>query len=243
MKNPRLALLPILALPGWIGWHRLPAETPAPEEDDQGLVEIHPEFPKPLFLGTPVPVKVENFEPPRAPKLSFKAPAGTTNIARGKPVTSSDPNPIFGTLDLTTDGDKTGTDGTYVELIPGKQWIQIDLEKTTSISALVLWHYHKTAVIFHDVVIQVSNDPDFEKGVTTVFNNDHDNSSELGVGKDKAYVETNHGRIVEFPAVKGRYVRLWSKGNTANEMNHYVEVEVYGKGGHARPQPPKTPLG
>ena len=27
---------------------------------------------------------------------------------------------------------------------------------------------------------------------------------------------------------KGRYIRLYSNGNTANDMNHYVEVEVYG---------------
>jgi hypothetical protein len=30
---------------------------------------------------------------------------------------------------------------------------------------------------------------------------------------------------------KGRYVRLYSNGSTANEMNHYIEVEVYGKAG------------
>jgi hypothetical protein len=24
-------------------------------------------------------------------------------------------------------------------------------------------------------------------------------------------------------------VRLYSNGNTANDMNHYIEVEVYGK--------------
>jgi hypothetical protein len=28
--------------------------------------------------------------------------------------------------------------------------------------------------------------------------------------------------------VKGRYVRLYSNGNTTNDLNHYVEVEVHG---------------
>ena len=28
--------------------------------------------------------------------------------------------------------------------------------------------------------------------------------------------------------VKGRYVRLWSKGNTSDDQNHYTEVEVWG---------------
>jgi hypothetical protein len=30
-------------------------------------------------------------------------------------------------------------------------------------------------------------------------------------------------------AVAGRYVRLYSNGNTANTANHYIEVEVWGK--------------
>ena len=29
--------------------------------------------------------------------------------------------------------------------------------------------------------------------------------------------------------VKARYVRLYSKGNTTNKMNHYIEVEIFGK--------------
>ena len=28
---------------------------------------------------------------------------------------------------------------------------------------------------------------------------------------------------------QARYVRLYSNGNTANDLNHYVEVEVFGK--------------
>jgi len=30
-------------------------------------------------------------------------------------------------------------------------------------------------------------------------------------------------------SAKGRYVRLYSKGNTTNKLNHYIEVEVFGK--------------
>jgi len=37
-------------------------------------------------------------------------------------------------------------------------------------------------------------------------------------------------RVLElFGGVKGRYVRLYSNGNTANRLNHYIEVEVWGK--------------
>ncbi|MGY8689571.1 MAG: hypothetical protein ACKVHP_17785 [Verrucomicrobiales bacterium] len=63
----------------------------------------------------------------------------------------------------------------------------------------------------------------------TVYNADHDNSSGLGKGTDKAYVETNKGRVIDGKGTKGRYVRLYSNGNTSNEMNHYIELEVYGK--------------
>ena len=70
---------------------------------------------------------------------------------------------------------------------------------------------------------------DFIDGVVTVFNNDHDNTSKLGEGKEKEYVEDYMGRPFAINGVKGRYVRFYSKGNTSNEMNHYTEVEVYGK--------------
>jgi hypothetical protein len=66
--------------------------------------------------------------------------------------------------------------------------------------------------------------------VKTIFNNDADNSDGLGAGKDPAYIETNQGRLMPVKEpVQGRYVRLYSNGNTSNPSNHYIEVEVYGK--------------
>jgi hypothetical protein len=64
--------------------------------------------------------------------------------------------------------------------------------------------------------------------VTTIFNNDMNNELGLGAGKDPAYIETNEGRIFDAKGTVARYVRLYSSGNTTSEMNHYVEVEVYG---------------
>jgi hypothetical protein len=61
-----------------------------------------------------------------------------------------------------------------------------------------------------------------------VFNNDHDNSAGLGIGRDKEYIEVNEGRLINPKGVAARYVRLYSQGNTSNDMNHYVEVEVFG---------------
>jgi len=77
----------------------------------------------------------------------------------------------------------------------------------------------------------VASDPDFISDVQTVFNNDDDNSSGLGVGSDMNYVETSEGKLIDIvnKGVKGQYVRLYSMGNNSNDQNHYLEVEVYGK--------------
>lgn len=205
-----------------------PANVPAGD-----LVDITPTYPKAMFVGTPVPTgDIPNLEKadPEAVKarLTFKAPKGTENVAKGKKVTSSDPVPIIGSLDLVTDGDADAADGCYVELAPGHQWVQIDLGAEYDVWKILLWHFHKQTAVYFDVNVQVSNDPDFKKDVVTVYNSDHDDSSKLGKGEDLAYVETNHGRLIDAKGAKGRYVRLWSNGNTANEMNHYIEVQVFG---------------
>ena len=130
---------------------------------------------------------------------------------------------------MITDGDKEGADGSYVELGPFLQHVTIDLEAVHEIYAIVTWHYHKQARVYFDVVVQVADDPDFITNVTTLFNNDIDNSAGFGLGKDYHYTETNEGKLIDTKGVRGRYVRLYSNGNTGNDLNHYIEVEVYGK--------------
>lgn len=196
----------------------------------QEKVALPIELPKPLFVGTPAPISVPNLEKPRNTKRpDLMVPAGTVLLSRGKPVTASDTFPVIGDLPYITDGDKKGNDGTFVEFGPELQWVQVDLEKPATIRAIALWHFHAQARVYHDVVVQVSDDPEFKQGVTTIFNNDHDNSAKLGAGKDLAYIETNEGKLIEVAGVKGRYVRLYSNGNTTDELNHYVEVEVFGQ--------------
>jgi hypothetical protein len=143
-------------------------------------------------------------------------------------VTSSDDKPIIGALDLITDGDKDAGEGYFVELLDGLQWVQIDMEKSASINAIWLWHFHSQRRAYLDVIIQISDDSQFKTGVTTIYNNDYDNSAGFGKGNDLPYVDTHYGMIADGKGTKGRYVRLYSKGNTANEMNHYIEVEVFG---------------
>ena len=79
------------------------------------------------------------------------------------------------------------------------------------------------------VIVQISDDPEFKKNVTTIFNNDADNTLGFGAGKDYAYIETNKGKLIDAKGTKGRYLRLYSNGNTSNKLNHYIEVEVFGK--------------
>jgi hypothetical protein len=196
----------------------------------QDQVPLKTDLPKPLFVGTPVPIKVPNLEPAQKGKRpDFMVPVGTTNLAKGKKVTASDSDPVVGTLDLVTDGDKEGDEGSWVELGPGRQWVQIDLEKDANLYAVMLWHFHSQARVYFDVVVQVSDDPTFSKGVTTIFNADATNELGLGAGKDLAYIETYQGKLIDARGAKGRYVRLYSKGNTTNKLNHYIEVEVWGK--------------
>jgi hypothetical protein len=191
-------------------------------------VPLKVEYPKPLFAGTPRPIQLSNLEPAGAKRADLMVPAGTTLLSKGKPVTSSEAIPVIGELSYITDGDKTGIDGAYVELGPGVQWVQLDLGASAKIAAIAAWHFHSQARVYHDVIVQISDDKDFKKGVTTIYNNDDDNSSKLGKGKDLAYVETNHGRIFDAKGAVGRYVRLYSNGNTSDELSHYCEVEVFG---------------
>lgn len=192
-------------------------------------VPLSLELPKPMIVGTPVPIKVENLEAPRAGKRpDFLVPATAKNLALKKPVTSSATEALMGDFDLITDGDKDGAEGSFVELPKGSQWVQIDLGAQAEINALVLWHYHAQARVYYAVVAQISNDPDFISGVTTVYNNDIKNLVGKGAGKDPTYVDTYEGRLIDAKGTKGRYVRFYSNGNTANALNHYIEAEVWG---------------
>ncbi|MCX6932903.1 MAG: hypothetical protein NTZ29_09475, partial [Verrucomicrobia bacterium] len=119
----------------------------------QAPVPLQLELPKPLFAGTPRPISLPNLEAPRAGKRpDLMVPAGTTNLSKGKAVTSSDSLPVIGELSYITDGDKSGTDGTYVELGPTPQWVQIDLGAKAKVAAIAIWHFHSQARVYHDVV-------------------------------------------------------------------------------------------
>jgi hypothetical protein len=221
MRRAILFVITVSILPG------LAALTSA-EGQDQEKVELKLQLPKPMFIGTPRNLSSPNLERITGkPRGAFFVPAGTKLVSLNKPVTASDMQPVIGEVGYVTDGEKSGEDGYFVEFGPGKQYVQVDLKESLELRAILVWHYHSQARVYRDVIVQVSDDKDFVTDVTTIFNNDHDNSSGLGSGKDKEYIETYEGRLFDPRGVKARYVRLWSNGNTSNDMNHYVEVEVY----------------
>jgi hypothetical protein len=202
-----------------------PASAPAQEQDK---VELKLQLPKPMFIGTPRNLTSPNLERITGkPRGAFFVPAGTKFVSLNMPVSASDIQPVIGEVGYVTDGEKAGEDGYFVEFGPGKQYVQVDLKTPYELQAILVWHYHSQARVYRDVIIQVSDDKDFVTGASTIFNNDHDNSSGLGIGKDKEYIETYEGKLFDPHGVKARYVRLWSNGNTSNDMNHYVEVEVH----------------
>ncbi|MGE5371295.1 MAG: Ig-like domain-containing protein [Solirubrobacterales bacterium] len=125
-----------------------------------------------------------------------------------------------------TDGDLTTTN--YAQIDPGVQWVKIDLGQRHNISEIKLWHYFQGTRTYHDVIVQVSNDPDFRSTVTTLFNNDTDDTAGQGKGQDEEYVENETGKSIAGTRVNARYVRLWTNGSTYNTYNHLVEVQVFG---------------
>ncbi|MCX7013556.1 MAG: discoidin domain-containing protein [Candidatus Sumerlaeota bacterium] len=201
-----------------------------PGASSEGLAPIQIELPKPMFVGTPKNIQSPNLEKPTGKKREpFLAPKGVVDISKDKAVTTSDQTPIIGDANLLTDGDKEATDGSYVEFAPGVQWVQIDLGAEYEIYVIVVWHFHAEARVYHDVIVKIAADPDFVTNARTLFNNDHDNTAGQGVGKDKEYIESNEGKLIDAKGQKARYVRLYSNGNTSNDMNHYIEVEVFGR--------------
>lgn len=217
-------------------------QTSASEE----LVPLEIKLPKPYYVddgsqGYMVPpskffdhASIDYHSHPRQPLL---VPKGIQLISLNKSVTSSDGEPRVGELAQVTDGDKETLDGSYIEMhSPGVQWIQLDLGASFDLYAIVIWHNFQAsrARIYHDVVVRCADAPDFKANVKTLFNNDDDNSSGLGKGEDLEYAESNWGKQIDCrdkqgKPVRARYIRCYSNGSNFMEMNHYIEVEVYGR--------------
>ena len=207
-----------------------PAAEPAASNSGE-LVPLMLKLPPPAFKGTPKDIQLSSYVEPLSdkPRPPMMVPPGLKNLAKGAKLTSSDKNATASVLEKVNDGDKEASDQSIIFLRKGSQWVQMDLGAPAELFALVIWHAHNTAKVYHDVIVQLSDDPDFLKDVRTIFNNDQDNSSGLGVGTDREYFETFEGKLINAKGAKARYIRFYSKGSTESALNEYTEIEVYGR--------------
>jgi hypothetical protein len=206
-----------------------PKEAQAPAAGDKVPLDI--KLPSPAFKGTPKDILLSAYVEPLSdkPRPPMMVPPGLKNIAKDAKLTCSDKNSTAETLAKITDGDKEASEQSIIYLRKGTQWVQMDLGNPQEIFAIVLWHAHNSAKVYHSVVVQASDDPDFINNVKTVFNNDQENKSGLGVGTDREYFETHEGKLIDAKGVKARYLRFYSKGSTESALNEYTEIEVYGR--------------
>jgi len=195
------------------------------------MIALDVKLPAAAFKGTPANIQTNSYTEPysEAPPAPLMVPAGLENLAKTAKLSCSSSNVMNGPIDKLIDGDKEASETSIVLLRKGTQWVQMDLGKEAEIFAVVIWHAHATAKVYHDIIVQVSDDPEFKKDVKTVFNNDQDNTSGQGAGTDREYFETRYGKRINAKGVKGRYVRFYSKGSTESALNEYTELEVYGR--------------
>ena len=207
----------------------LAADAPAAGSGD--MVPLIIKLPAPAFKGTPKDIQLSSYVEPLSdkPRPPMMVPPGLKNIAPGAKITCSDKNATSDALAKLTDGDKEASEQSIIYLRKGTQWVQMDFGSTQELFALVIWHAHNSAKVYHAVVVQVADDQDFVQNVKTIFNNDQENKSGLGVGTDREYFEIHEGKLINAKGTKARYIRFYSKGSTESALNEYTEIEVYGR--------------
>lgn len=192
-----------------------------------------------LSVGArPLDIRSPNLDPVRggtSPSAIRVPVAGDNLLSQGCPVTSSVAEPCRGELAFITDGEKEcgENESTMVKIAQGVQWVQIDLRTSQVINAVCIWRHHPLPRVYGDVVVRLANDAGFTLDVTTVFNNDHDNSAALGTGSDKEYIDDFSGKTIAVPSIRARYVRVYSNGSyldqgATDSFNYCTEIEVYG---------------
>ena len=165
-----------------------PSIPPLSSEDAGHDDEWPVDFPPPVFVGTPavsVPGLVGPLGNPiieQPPRMSLLLPDDArSNVALGKRVTASVPLPLEGQLDYVTDGIRDSE--AIVTLESGRQWVQIDLAANHDVYGLAVWHDYSTPSVYFDVVVAISNDQEFEQGVSIIFNNSREAAASENIGK------------------------------------------------------------
>ncbi|MCK7496471.1 MAG: hypothetical protein MZW92_40375 [Comamonadaceae bacterium] len=197
----------------------------------QEKVELKLTLPKPMFIGTPTNIKSANLEvvtgKSRGP---FMVPAGTKLLSLKRPV---DVERQAAGHRRARD-DRRRREGRRRRLLRRTRPLRSSGCRSTwarSTRSTPSWRGTITArpASTGTSSFQVADDKDFLKGV-------HDGLQQRprqlvrawASGKDKEYIEVAEGRLFDPKGATGRYVRMYSNGNTVNDLNHYVEIEVYG---------------
>lgn len=190
-----------------------------------------------LVTGIALMTSLVYFGPSPAP---VAAASVEVNVARG--ITDVTTNGIAARngkrLSVVTDGDRSTSEYALIATDSVAKYIQLNLGEPHLITKVnILNDYNPDAPrAGKDLIVQLSNDPAFGTGVTTIYNNDADNSAGLGAGSDAEYVEPSTGAgltVTPGSPVSAHYVRYWANGHTRtgtsiyNAMNTPVEVEVY----------------
>ncbi len=192
-------------------------------------------MPAPFFIGTePQEWALERAELASQGKFDLGDPPKTflasepcSLLSLGCKVTTSDPEPFIGTPGMLTDGELETGDGYWLELMPGPQWVQLDLGAPCRLEAIWTWRKADGYSIFRDVIVAVSNDVRFVDA-RVLWNSDYQDIHGFGRGKDVLIRETPYGHVVAAAGQQARYVRLYSNGRKFDDMNYYIEVQVHG---------------
>lgn len=163
-----------------------------------------------------------------------------SNVLPGSLVSTS--NPPIARLGLETDGNKICDETGLACYQPDNdlQWTQYDLKAPHEIDGIGMWYYYNPNAkdeseyrINRDIIVQLSNDPEFKEEVVTVYNNDQDNSAGQGIGTDEEFKATPEGKQISFEPVTAQYIRFWVNGFTSENgsegnWNNVLEYEAYG---------------
>jgi hypothetical protein len=202
--------------------------THQPRPVPEGMERYDTAPPPPVFISSPLPImEGPNLEPVPPSQSTFEAPPGLKNLALAAHITASLPLPSE-ELRKVADNAK-GSDPSFdlLSLGRGPQSLTLDLGQQATLHTLVLWHRFDYLVSYRDVIVEASTTADFSHPIP-LYNNDHDDTLGKGKGPDRAYVETNFGRVIPLHSHPARWLRVWSNGSQLSGENHYAEIQVWG---------------
>jgi hypothetical protein len=179
----------------------------------------------PIWATYDNPVKDPNPKPKRTRKLSPVTKAGPqapeklgtlTNLAGGKPVTTSFPDGITaGRISMVTDGKLGGFLGHGVK---GAAWVQVDLGEVKKLGNIRIWHYYRDGRSYRGNRLCISTTGKFAGEETVIFDS----------AKDGEYRETKDGKLFTFKPAEARYIRNYLTDNNSNRSTQWMEIQAFG---------------